>query len=166
MAPSFWINAALRSVIWFGLTAGLAFIKKPRGASLFAVRTDGFVWLGGGLLFAGMALHLWSTVRLAQGERRGVAEASALVSDGPFGYVRNPIYLAGIALLLGVSVLYPSWRATDLILPLVLLVYFHVAVVRVEEPALRRRLGKDYDEYCERVPRWLPRGPARASRAR
>lgn len=123
VAPQFWINAALRSVIWLGVAVGWAYLKKPDEASLLAVRTP--------------------------------------VTDGPFRYVRNPIYLAGITLLLGVGLLYFPWRAVDLGLPLLLLVYFHVAVVRVEEPELLRRFGSKYKEYCERVPRWLPVPAAR-----
>jgi protein-S-isoprenylcysteine O-methyltransferase Ste14 len=41
-------------------------------------------------------------------------------------------------------------------LPLLLLAYFHVAVLRIEEPELRRRFGSKYEAYCERVPRWFP----------
>jgi len=59
-------------------------------------------------------------------------------------------------MLLGVGLLYAPWRAMDVGLPLLLLLYFHVAVVRVEEPELRRRFGATYQHYCERVPRWLP----------
>ena len=33
----------------------------------------------------------------------------------------------------------------------------HLLVVHVEEPELRRRFGPSYEEYCRRVPRWLPR---------
>jgi len=155
VTPQFWINAALRSVIWLGVAAGYAYFKKPNGASLLAVRTDAMGWLGGGVVFASLVLHFWSSATLARGERQGPA-AGTPVTDGPFRYVRNPIYLAGITLLLGVGVLYFPWRVVDLVLPLLLLVYFHVAVVRVEEPELRRRFGSKYDEYCERVPRWLP----------
>ncbi len=165
MTPQFWINAALRSVIWLGVAGGLAYVKKPNGASVLAVRTDAIGWLGGGIALAGLVLHFWSSATLARGERQEAA--SAPVTDGPFRYVRNPIYLAGITLLLGVGMLYFPWRAVDLGLPLLLLVYFHVAVVRVEEPELRRRFGSKYEEYCERVPRWLPfpTPRARASRA-
>jgi protein-S-isoprenylcysteine O-methyltransferase Ste14 len=155
VAPSFWINAALRSVIWLGAAVGLAYFRKPDGASFLAVRTDAIGWLGGGIVLVGLALHFWGSATLARGERHG-AEVSAPVSDGPFRYVRNPVYLAGITLLLGVGVLYSPWRVLDLGLPLLLLVYFHVAVVLVEEPELRRRFGSKYDEYCERVPRWFP----------
>ena len=164
MAPQFWINAALRSVIWLGVAVGWAYLKKPDGASLLAVRTDAIGWLGGGIVLAGLALHFWSSATLARGERQGAA-ASTPVTDGPFRYVRNPIYLAGITLLLGVGLLYSPWRAVDLGLPLLLLVYFHVAVVRVEEPELRRRFSSKYEEYCERVPRWLPVPTSRARAA-
>ena len=161
MNPQFWINAGLRSVIWLGAAAGLAYFKKPDGASFLAVRTDALGWLGGVVVLAGLGLHFWSSATLARGERRG-EEASTPVTDGPFRYVRNPIYLAGITLLLGVGLLYAPWRTVDWGLPLVLLVFFHVAVVRVEEPELRRRFGSKYEEYCERVPRWLPLPRARA----
>jgi protein-S-isoprenylcysteine O-methyltransferase Ste14 len=140
VAPQFWINAALRSVIWLGAAVGLAYFKKPDEAGLLAV-------------LAGLALHFWSSATLWRGERQ---EAATPVTDGPFRYIRNPIYLAGITLLLGVGLLYSPWRAVDLGLPLLLLLYFHVAVVRVEEPELRRRFSSKYEEYCERVPRWLP----------
>jgi protein-S-isoprenylcysteine O-methyltransferase Ste14 len=33
----------------------------------------------------------------------------------------------------------------------------HVQVTRIEEPLLRKRYGQAYDEYCARVPRWIPR---------
>ena len=155
MTPQFWINAAFRSVIWLGLAGGLAYFKKPDGASLLAVRTDVIGWLGGGMVLVGLAFHFWSSVTLARGERKG-ATASGPVSDGPFRYVRNPIYLAGITLLLGVGLLYPTWEPKDLVLPLLLLVYFHLAVVRVEEPALRQHFGPTYEQYCRRVPRWFP----------
>ena len=44
----------------------------------------------------------------------------------------------------------------DIGLPLLLLLYFHVVLLRVEEPELRRRFGSKYDDYCDRVPRWFP----------
>jgi len=155
VAPPFWVNAAFRSVIWLGAAVGLAYFKKPDGASVFAVRTDAIGWLGGGIVIAGLILHFWSSATLARGELQGAA-ASTPVTDGAFRYVRNPIYVAGIALLLGVGLLYSPWRALDLGLPLLLFVYFHAAVVRVEEPELRRRFSSMYEEYCERVPRWFP----------
>ena len=62
-------------------------------------------WLGGAVVLAGLALHFWSSATLARGECPGAA-ANTPVTDGPFRYIRNPIYLAGITLLLGVGLLY------------------------------------------------------------
>ena len=36
---------------------------------------------------------------------------------------------------------------------------FHLFVLLYEEPTLRRQFGAEYDAYCRRVPRWLPRLP-------
>ncbi|HYG21455.1 MAG TPA: isoprenylcysteine carboxylmethyltransferase family protein [Verrucomicrobiae bacterium] len=156
MSLQFWINAALRSVIWLGAAAGLAYFKTD-GTSVLAVRTDPLGWLGGAVVIVGLVLHFSSTVTLARGERQGGGGvASAPVTDGPFRYVRNPIYLGGITLLLGVGLLYPPWRPVDLGLPLLLFIYFHVAVVRFEEPELQGRFGSTFKEYCDRVPRWFP----------
>jgi protein-S-isoprenylcysteine O-methyltransferase Ste14 len=156
VTPPPWINAAIRSVIWLGGAAGLAYVKRPAGASVLAVRQDAVGLLAGAICLVGLALHVWSNASLARGEGQATADTSPLVTDGPFRYVRNPIYLAGITLLLGVGLLYPTWETKDLILPLLLLVYFHLAVVRVEEPALRQHFSATYEAYCKRVPRWFP----------
>jgi len=155
LSPQFWINTALRSIIWLGAAVGWAYLKKPEDAGFLAVRSDALGWLGGGIVLVALALHFWSTVTLARGERQESA-ISTPVTNGPFRYVRHPIYLAGVTLLLGVGLLYSPWRAIDGGVPLLLLIYFHVAVVRFEEPELRRRFGSKYEEYCKRVPRWLP----------
>jgi protein-S-isoprenylcysteine O-methyltransferase Ste14 len=151
-----WTPAASRSLVWFGGAAALALFKKPEGANLLAVRGGPIGWFGAGVFLAGLAGHVWSNATLARGEQRSGA-SNALVTDGPFRYVRNPIYVAGIMLLFGVSMLYAPWSSADLTVPILLFVFFHVRVVRTEEPALRRRFGPTYDEYGRRVPRWLPR---------
>jgi protein-S-isoprenylcysteine O-methyltransferase Ste14 len=164
VTPPYWVNAAIRSAIWLGGAAGLAYLKKPDGAGALAVRPDAVGWLAGGIVVAGLALHASSNVSLALGERRARTGTSRLVTNGPFRYVRNPIYLAGISMLLGVGLLYPTWEVSDLVLPLLLLGYFHLAVVRVEEPALRQQFGPIYRDYCARVPRWLPAWRGRTHR--
>src|SRR5262245_59247344 len=156
MATPFWLNAVLRSLIWLGAAAFLAYLKKPEGASLGAVRADLIGWIGAGLLVAGLALHLWSNVTLARGEHASRRGDNKLVVDGPFAFVRHPIYLAGIPLLLGTCLLCSAPSGADLVAGLLLLACFQFLVVRVEEPALRRRFGPSYEQYCRRVPRWIP----------
>lgn len=154
-----WTNALLRSVVWLGAAGVYAYLKKPAGASLSAIRLDAPGWLGASLVGAGLGLHCWSNVVLARAEPAAGQAPAALVAAGPYRFVRNPIYLAGISLLLGVGLLYAPWRAADLVAPVVLLAFFHLRIVRFEEPALRKRFGASYDDYCGRVPRWLPRLP-------
>ena len=48
------MNAALRSIVWLGAVLWLAYLKKPDGAGILAVRTDAIGWIGGGLLVAGI----------------------------------------------------------------------------------------------------------------
>lgn len=86
-----------------------------------------------------------------------VAPTRRLVVGGLYRYVRNPMYLAVAAVILG--------QAAVLGRP-VLVAYgalFGAAVwsfVRwYEEPALTRRFGREYEEYLRRVPGWLPRRP-------
>ena len=67
VTPPPWANAAIRSVIWLGGAAGLAYFKKPDGASVLAVRPDAIGWLAGSISVAGLALHVWSNVSLARG---------------------------------------------------------------------------------------------------
>jgi protein-S-isoprenylcysteine O-methyltransferase Ste14 len=152
-----WVNAAFRSIVWLGATAWLAYLRKPEGQSVLAVRADAIGWLGDCLLVAGLALHVWSNVSLARSEAGGGATPAWLVVAGPYKYVRNPIYLAGITLLFGPCFLYPAWRSVDLLAPISALTIFHLWVVRSEEPALRRRFGDSYEDYCRHVPRWIPR---------
>ena len=153
---SWWINALLPSIIWLGGAGFYAYLKKPAGVGVLEVRTDAPGWLGAGLLGVGVALHCWSVVVLA-GHGSARDRAATLAATGPYRLVRNPIYLAGITLLAGIGLLYGPWHADDLVLPVVLFVYFHLAVLCFEEPALRNQFGASYAAYCRRVPRWLPR---------
>jgi protein-S-isoprenylcysteine O-methyltransferase Ste14 len=151
-----WVRAALRSIVWFGAAAWWAYLKKPEGASVLAVRSDATGWLGTVLLVVGVALHVWSNVSLARSEAMPLDAVTSLAVRGPYRYVRNPIYLAGTLILLGIYFLHFQWRGADLVAAVVLVLLFHVLVVRIEEPALQKRFGSLYQEYCRQVPRWIP----------
>ena len=75
----------------------------------------------------------------------------------PYRWVRNPIYISALLVVLGQAWLLPS-------LPLLvylagLCIGFHLFVVGYEEPTLRRSFGETYDAYLRTVPRWFPRYP-------
>jgi protein-S-isoprenylcysteine O-methyltransferase Ste14 len=78
-----------------------------------------------------------------------------LVVTGLYRHVRNPIYLAVTALILGQA---PLFASLGLIVYAALIwLCFHVFVVAYEEPTLRKTFAAEYDRYCANVPRWLPR---------
>ena len=77
------------------------------------------------------------------------------VAVGPYAYVRNPMYIGGFILLVGFGLYLSS--LSILILSIVLIFFFHLFVILVEEPTLERSFGKSYIEYKNRINRWIPK---------
>jgi len=81
-------------------------------------------------------------------------KASAhLVTDGPFGFTRNPIYLGNTMLTIGIGLINGSlW-----FLPAALVAAFATQKLAIEreERHLDARFGKRYRDYCKRVRRWI-----------
>lgn len=76
---------------------------------------------------------------------------------GPYRRSRNPMYAGVLAVILGWVVLF---RGAELMLyALVVGTCFHLFIVLYEEPRLRWEFGSEYEDYCARVSRWLPRFP-------
>ena len=151
---------SLLAALWF---AAMFFALLPaavlrwRGASLWPPPGPSR-WLGGAILVAAHAA-LVAPVRAFVVEGRGtqapIAPPGSLVASGLFGRVRNPMYSLYLVVILGEAVLYRS-----LALVAYAAVFFalaHAYVVGHEEKVLRRRFGADYEAYCRRAGRWLPR---------
>lgn len=77
-----------------------------------------------------------------------------LVTEGPFAVVRHPRYVQFLIALLGWS-LFANHLALYAVLALWIPGIWLIAVL--EERELRERFGAEYDAYCRRVPRFLPR---------
>ena len=84
-----------------------------------------------------------------------VAPPRNLVVTGLFRYVRNPIYVAVVAIILGQAVLMGDGRL--IVYGVLLWLSFHVFVVAYEEPTLEQMFGKEYAAFRAGVPRWIPR---------
>jgi protein-S-isoprenylcysteine O-methyltransferase Ste14 len=69
--------------------------------------------------------------------------------------VRNPIYLAVVAIILGQAMLFGDWRL--IVYGALLWLAFHVFVVAYEEPTLGQTFGREYEAYGANVRRWVPR---------
>ena len=74
---------------------------------------------------------------------------------GPFRYLRNPMSLGAVTLMMGLGLYKES--ISILLLGLLLFLFFDFVVIYVEEPGLERRFGKSYQQYRQSVNRWLPR---------
>lgn len=112
-------------------------------------------------LVAGGALVLETTARFAlqgRGTPAPWAPPERFVERGSYRFVRSPMYLGvlllivGQALLLGREILY-AWAIGAWFMFTAFLVFF-------EEPQLRDRFGAGYDDYRRRVHRWLPTRPS------
>lgn len=133
----------------------------------FARPTPVSMILGFCILVAGEALRLWG-VSIAGSETRttGSVGGTYLITNGPFAFVRNPLYLGNMCMYGGVGVmslaLFP-W------LVLVALAWFYMQyslIVSKEEEYLVLTFGGEYQAYCGAVRRFLPRlTPYRSSRA-
>lgn len=114
--------------------------------------------LGGLLMLAAAPALVDSFRRFALyglGTPAPVAPPQRLVVTGLYRYVRNPMYVGAIALVLGQGLLFGSVNVLEY--AFFLWLGFFAFVVLYEEPALRRKFAGDYEEFCEQVPRWIPR---------
>jgi protein-S-isoprenylcysteine O-methyltransferase Ste14 len=153
--------AAVGSAIFFllapGVVAGLLpwTITKWRagGASPWPLRAAGFALLG-----TGLAVLLSAFVRFVMegsGTPAPVAPTRQLVIGGMYRYVRNPMYLAVLAIVLGQALV--SWRPILIAYAAVVAIAFVAFVRGYEEPTLRRTFGDRYEVYRRAVPGWWPR---------
>ncbi|SDE52436.1 Protein-S-isoprenylcysteine O-methyltransferase Ste14 [Limimaricola pyoseonensis] len=133
-----WIVAWLEPTgLGFGTLAGLAW------------------WVGLALIVAGVGLMLWAVRRMLP---RGTPvmprrTPEALVTDGPFRFSRNPIYLGDALVLAGAALMLDA----PLALPLVPLFAWILTrrFIRGEEAALRARFPQAFAEWSARTRRWL-----------
>jgi protein-S-isoprenylcysteine O-methyltransferase Ste14 len=119
-------------------------------------------WLLGLLpLLVGVGLYLWCAwafTVVGKGTPAPIDAPKFLVRSGPYQWVRNPMYLGVLAIILGQAILV---RSVELIgYAFVVWLAVHLFVVSVEEPTLRSHFGESYAAYQSAVPRWLPRPPA------
>ena len=81
------------------------------------------------------------------------------VRAGLFRFVRNPMYLGALLVLIGETILFQRLWVGAYALGVWLLL--HTFLIVFEEPQLRRRFGQAYLDYCAVTPRWIPRPPSR-----
>lgn len=118
----------------------------------------GVRWIGVACFLLGARLLGDAFVRFAR-EGRGtpapILPTERLVVMGPYRYVRNPMYIAVLLMIVGQGLFFGS--PAILIYAACVGAAFHTFVLVYEEPTLRRRYGAEYDAYTREVHRWRPR---------
>ena len=109
-------------------------------------------------LVVGMAIYLWCAWDFAVtglGTPAPIDAPRVLIIKGLYRYVRNPMYVGVLCLIASRALFWHSHAV--LVYMISIAACFHLFVMAYEEPHLKRVFGEQYEDYCRRVPRWLPR---------
>ena len=127
-------------------------VSRPRGSVAFVM-----VLVGAVLIIMGLTLVVLARQELAQhGQPTDPGlPTSKLVTTGVFSVSRNPLYLGGTCLLVGIAlVLNLPW---SLVLLFPAIVVCHYLLIAPEERYLAARFDREYAQYATSVRRWLGR---------
>ena len=130
----------------------LAAFGKP---SAFSIAT------GLPLAFAGEVVRMWAVGYSGVTTRGDTVTAPALVTAGPYAYVRNPLYVGNFVTAAGFALAFAGKNSAPARLLLVggslaAMLGVYAVIVPHEEGYLRATFGAPFDDYCERVPRVVP----------
>ena len=132
--------AALAS--WALAWPGPSFLPQPMlGAALVAARFVPPVWAV--LLFRRAGTELQPTS----------AANRALVTDGPFRFTRNPMYLGLVIITLGIAIGVGAWPMV--LAPVAVFLTANFVHIPFEEAKMRRQFGADFDAFARRTRRWI-----------
>ena len=99
----------------------------------------------------------WNFATTGRGTPAPLDPPKTVVAVGLYRWVRNPMYIGVLLIILGQAIAYGS--LTLLVYAAVMWLVVHAFVVLYEEPDLRQRFGESYESYLRAVPRWVPRPP-------
>lgn len=150
--------------VFLGLFAGSCiwiifpylFIKLNQFLGLPTLRFLPLQILGVGFIILGLATYSSLTLifhLFGEGTPMPTEPPKKIVIEGLYKHSRNPMYLCHLIIFLGDFLLFGS----SLLIVYLILFWLsaNLIVGRWEEPDLKRRFGKEYSDYCHRVPRWF-----------
>jgi protein-S-isoprenylcysteine O-methyltransferase Ste14 len=114
----------------------------------------GFMMVAGatGILF-GTVLRIVCFTFVGAKDRELGPDSGELATEGPYAITRNPVYLAEVAIALGIAMM--SRLPWLVLATLVVGIVVTSLVIEWEEGVLRRRYGSAFEEYARQVPRWF-----------
>ena len=154
---------AIKTLIFTILATGTVTVLVPYlllswGVQIFSFEIGAIRFLGALPILAGAATYLccaWDFTFTGKGTPAPIDPPKELVVKGLYRYVRNPMYVGVLLILLGEALLFES--VVVILYALLLLSASHLFVVFYEEPTLARMFGASYERYRQSVRRWLPR---------
>ncbi|HEV3375487.1 MAG TPA: isoprenylcysteine carboxylmethyltransferase family protein [Candidatus Acidoferrum sp.] len=137
-------------------TAVMPYWLLPRGArpDLHGAGAAGFLFVAGGIPLY-LACAFWGFALRGKGTPAIFDPPKKLVEEGPYRIVRNPMYWSVALVMLGEGLVFHSFALGEL--AVAFFAATNLFVLFYEEPHLKKVFGGQYEEYCRRVPRWLPR---------
>ncbi len=147
-------------VLFVGLMPTLMWLASDRPT--FWSEVGGKAIIAWVLMLCGLALSIWSIVYMRLRGKGNPMDAFGhevaprtqhLMTDGPYRLNRNPMLTGTLLYLAGFAIWLCTWQAL-----IVWMLFFAIMSVQVvsEERRLHRDFGKEYEEYCKKVPRYIP----------
>jgi len=128
------------------------------GSGWFLIQIGSSRFLGLLLILTGVPICAWcflDFVFRGKGTPAPIDPPKKLVIKGLYQYARNPMYIGFILILAGEAVWFESTAL--LVYASLFFLASHLFVVLYEEPTLRKKFGKEYENYYHIVPRWIPK---------
>lgn len=114
-------------------------------------------WFGAGLIFAGDLLFIWSHRALGRNWSLflEIRKGHALVTEGPYRFIRHPMYAAIFLTSIGTSILSANWLVT--LAHMLSVISMYLVRVSDEEEMMIEQFGDKYRKYMERTERLIPK---------
>jgi protein-S-isoprenylcysteine O-methyltransferase Ste14 len=153
-----WVKTIFLTLLVPGVAVFLVpfFLQRPSGFQLNS--SPWIAALGIMTIFLGVFSFSWVSqafVRFGKGTPAPFDPPRQFVARGLYRFVRNPMYLGAVLVILGEALLFWSWHL--LAYAAAMLTMLHFFVIFYEESSLLRRFGEPYQDYLRTVPRWFPR---------
>jgi protein-S-isoprenylcysteine O-methyltransferase Ste14 len=154
----------LKNLLFTVLVPGTVAVTVPLLLTRERTPATGPVWaLAIVVLAAGALVYawcIWDFATFGRGTPAPIDAPKRLVVRGLYRVTRNPMYVGVLGVILGWALLFRSAALSAY--GLAVWSGFQTFIVFYEEPHLRQVFGAEYEAYCGRVGRWLPR-PGRRS---
>jgi protein-S-isoprenylcysteine O-methyltransferase Ste14 len=142
-------------LLWIGIAADFALSFQLPQAAIRSQRVPIF-FIGIGLMFAGMALRLYSISLLGRYFTFEVAVHTdqPVIEAGPYRYIRHPSYSGALITITGLGLALGNWAALIALVGCMAVAYGYR--IPIEESALVAALGEPYEKYIRRTHRLIP----------